>query len=264
MKAKVLLFDIETCPIIAHVWGLWENNVALNQVQEDWHMLSWAAKWLEPGPYAKTDKDVMYEDLRGKKLTNEKALLRSIWKLLDKADVVITQNGKRFDRRKLNAKFLEYGLGKPSSFKHIDTKVLAKTHFDLPSYRLEYMTEKFCKKWKKLKHKKFPGHEMWNAVMADNKTAWNEMEKYNKHDVLSLEELYHVFAPWDNTINWSVYEENAVNICQCGCKKFKANGHDYTKKGKFQRFKCKRCGREMKSSKNLFDTKQKKCLLVPN
>ena len=29
---RVLLFDIETAPILAHVWGLWDNNVALIQV----------------------------------------------------------------------------------------------------------------------------------------------------------------------------------------------------------------------------------------
>jgi hypothetical protein len=28
---KVLIYDIETAPIVAHVWGLWENNVGLNQ-----------------------------------------------------------------------------------------------------------------------------------------------------------------------------------------------------------------------------------------
>lgn len=43
---RVLLFDIETAPIIAHVWSLWENNVSLNQIVSDWHVLSWSAKWL--------------------------------------------------------------------------------------------------------------------------------------------------------------------------------------------------------------------------
>ena len=31
-KPKVLVFDIETAPMLGYVWGLWENNVALNQV----------------------------------------------------------------------------------------------------------------------------------------------------------------------------------------------------------------------------------------
>ncbi len=66
----VLLLDIETAPIIGHVWGLWENNVGLNQIESDWHLLSWSAKYLESkdkktvyGPHRK----VMYKDQRGVK-----------------------------------------------------------------------------------------------------------------------------------------------------------------------------------------------------
>src|SRR5690606_10614258 len=43
---KVLVFDIETSPIIAHVWSLWDQNVGLNQIMTEWHIMSWSAKWL--------------------------------------------------------------------------------------------------------------------------------------------------------------------------------------------------------------------------
>lgn len=59
------------------------------------------------------------------------------------------------------------------------------------------MTDKFCKKYKKLKHKKFPGHELWKECLKGNKEAWNEMRKYNIHDVLATEELYNVLKQWD-------------------------------------------------------------------
>ena len=58
LHPKILVLDIETSPIISHVWGLWDNNVSLNQVQTDWHLLSWAAKWLG-------EKEIMYCDQRG-------------------------------------------------------------------------------------------------------------------------------------------------------------------------------------------------------
>ena len=165
--------------------------------------------------------------------------------------------------RKLQAKFLEYRIKARFTGKHIDTKQLAQRNFNFPSYRLEYMTEKFNKKYKKLKHKEFPGHEMWTEVRRDNIRAWRCMEKYNKYDVLALEELYHHFAPYDNTVNWGLYDDLGINRCSCGSTHFKENGHDYTKKGKFKRYKCIDCGKPFKSTTNLFDKDTKKKLLVP-
>lgn len=250
---KVLIFDIETAPIVGHVWSLWENNVALNQVVSDWHVLSWSAKWLDDPP-----TKVMYDDQRGEKdIQNDKRLLQGIWKLLDEADVVITQNGIRFDRKKLNARFILNGMQKPSSFKHIDTKVIASKNFEFTSNKLEYMTDKLCTKYKKLKHKKFPGHEMWTECLKGNPEAWKEMEIYNKHDVLALEELYHILIPWDNSINFNLYHEEEDHVCKCGSTSFHKNGFYYTSSGKYQKHKCKSCGAEHRDKNNLF-TKEKR------
>lgn len=190
---KILVFDIETAPILAHVWGLFDQNVGLNQIQSDWHVLSWSAKWLGDPP-----SKVMYQDQRNAKdVTNDKKILESIRDLLNEADLVVTQNGVKFDSKKLNARFLFHEIESPSSYRHRDTLRMAKKHFNFTSYKLEYMTDKFCKKYKKLKHKKFPGHELWKECLKGNKEAWNEMEKYNKHDVLATEELYNVLKQWD-------------------------------------------------------------------
>lgn len=251
---RVLVFDVETAPIIAHVWGLWENNVALNQIVSDWHLLSWSAKWLD-------DKKVMYMDQRHKKsIEDDKELLEGIWKLLDLADVVISQNGKKFDVKKLNARFVMHGMQPPSSFKHIDTLQIAKKYFAFTSNKLEYMTEKLCTKYKKLKHKKFPGHELWNECLKGNKEAWKEMELYNKHDVLSLEELYYKLIPWDNSINFNLYTESTDHVCKCGSKNLIKKGYAYTAVSKFQRYKCKECGSESRDRKNLFSKEKRNSL----
>lgn len=192
-EPKILIFDIETAPILAHVWGLFDQNVGLNQIETDWHVLSWSAKWLDD-PASK----VMYQDQRNvKNVTNDKKILESIRNLLDQADLVVTQNGIKFDSKKLNARFLFHEIKSPSSYRHRDTLRMAKKHFNLTSYKLEYMTDKFCKKYKKLKHKKFPGHELWKECLKGNKEAWEEMKKYNCHDVLATEELYLVLKEWD-------------------------------------------------------------------
>jgi hypothetical protein len=245
---RVLIYDIETAPILAHVWGLWENNVALSQIVSDWHVLSWSAKWLDDPP-----NKVMYMDQRNsKRVEDDKDILKGIWDLLNQADIVITQNGKSFDQKKLNARFIMSGFQPPSSYKHIDTKQIASKHFGFSSNKLEYMTDKLCVKYKKSKHKKFPGHEMWVECLAGNIEAWKEMEQYNKYDVLSLEELYRKLIPWENTINFNAYHDELDNVCKCGSTTFVKNGFYYTSAGKYQKHRCKQCGAEHRDKENLF------------
>lgn len=256
-KPSVLLWDIETAPILGYVWGLWENNVALNQIHTDWYVLSWAAKWLgEPA------SSVMYMDQRrAKNIENDKVIMLALWKLLNRADVVITQNGKAFDQKKVNARFVMHGFPPPSPFKHIDTKLLAQKSFAFTSNKLEYMTDKLCVKYKKLKHKRFAGFEMWRECLAGNLDAWKEMEKYNKYDVLSLEELYLKLAPWDSQVNFTLFD-NDVSKCKCGSKRIIRKGYHYSKASKTQRYKCMDCGHWTHGRKNLLTTDQKNSIRI--
>ncbi len=51
---KILLLDIESSPNTAHVWGLWQQNVSINQLMESSYVLCYAAKWLG-------QKDVLFD-----------------------------------------------------------------------------------------------------------------------------------------------------------------------------------------------------------
>ena len=84
-----------------------------------------------------------------------------MWKLLDEADIVIGQNSKAFDIKKLNARFIIHGMQPPSSYRQIDTKILAKKHFNFTSNKLEYLSDKLNVKYKKQTKRKFSGFEMW-------------------------------------------------------------------------------------------------------
>lgn len=252
-KPKILILDIETAPILASVWGIWEQNVSLNMIKSDWHVLSWAAKW-KGDPASKT----MYMDQRNaKNIQDDKNILKGIWKLLDECDILITQNGISFDIKKLNARFVLNGMPPPSSFKHVDTKRIASKKFAFTSNKLEYMTGKLCTKYKKLKHNKYPGFELWSECLKGNLDAWKEMEKYNKYDILSLEELYEKLQPWDNAINYNLFTANETSICSCGNNTHKRNGFAFTGTGKFQRYVCNKCGTETRSKVNLFSKEKR-------
>lgn len=242
--------------MLGYVWGLWENNVALNQVHSDWHLLSWSAKWLGDSP-----SQIMYMDQRSaKNIEDDSAILKGIWKLLDEADIVITQNGKAFDHKKLNARFVMNGMKPPSSYRHIDTLLIAKKYFAFTSNKLEYMSNKLCTKYRKLKTKTFQGFELWKECLGGNLKAWKEMEKYNKYDVLSLEELYTKLIPWDNTINFNTYSEGLTNKCKCGADDFVRNGFYYTNTAKYQRYLCNACGSEIRDNENLLTKDKRKSL----
>jgi uncharacterized protein YprB with RNaseH-like and TPR domain len=241
---KILFLDIETAPLLGHVWGLWDNNVAINQIERDWHVLSWAAKW-------SNKKKVMQKDQsKAFFIEDDSHILKPLWKLLDQADIVVTQNGKKFDIPKLNARFITHKMNPPSSFKQIDTYQLAKKHFGFSSHKLEYMTNTLCTKYKKLTQRKFSGFDLWRGCLEGNKSAWKEMAKYNKYDVLSLEELYTKLIPWDTSVNFSVYHEDKLPVCSCGSKSFNKNGYFYSSTGRYQRYSCKKCGAEYRSRKN--------------
>lgn len=256
---KILLLDIETAPVLGYVWGLWENNLGLNQVKSDWFILSWSAKWLNSPP-----EEVMYADQRkAKVLEDDTAILKQIWDLLNECDVVITQNGRNFDQKKLNARFIIQGFKPTSSYKHIDTFIIAKKHFGFTSNKLEYMSDKLCKKYKKLKHEKFSGFEMWSECLKGNQAAWKEMEKYNKYDVLSLEELYKKLIPWsDDAVGFDAYRDDTKNVCRCGNSDWVKNGYFYTSTSKFQRYKCKGCSYETRGRTNLLSKEKKASLRV--
>lgn len=252
----MLLYDIETAPILGYVWGLWENNLGLNQIKHDWHILAWAAKWLDD-PASK----IIYMDQRkAKNIEDDKELLMGIWKLLDEADIVITQNGKMFDEKKLNARFILQGFKPPSSYRHVDTKQIASRKFGFTSNKLEYLSDKLNKKYKKLKHHDYAGFELWKACLAGDLKAWREMEKYNKYDVLSLEEVYRKLQPWDNSINYDLYNDEVSFTCSCGSTEFKLNGYKYLASGKYHRYACKKCGAETRGKENLFSKDKRKSI----
>jgi DNA polymerase III epsilon subunit-like protein len=244
---KILLYDIETAPILANVWKIWDENVGLNQIIKDWHLLSWSAKWLG-------EKEIFYADQRkAKKIEDDKELLQELWELIDAADIVITHNGKKFDQKKIQTRFVMHGMQPPSSVRHIDTLLIAKRHFSFTSNKLEFLAAQLCGS-KKSTHKKFPGFELWRECIAGNLAAWKEMEEYNKKDVVVLEELYRKLAPWDTTNLW-VYQDEA--ICKCGSSEQKKNGWFYTATAKYQRFKCLSCGYETRSNKSVKTSAQR-------
>lgn len=249
---KILFIDIELKPILAQVWALWDQNVGLNQIQEDWSILSYCAKW-------KGSDDIIYEDLEGSDdFEDDSKLLDSLWKLLNEADIVVGQNSKRFDIKKINSRLVLNGYPKPSTFRQIDTLLIAKAQFGFTSNKLQYMTDKLCTKYKKLDHGKFAGHLLWSECMKGNPEAWAEMRDYNINDVLSLEELYDILSSWDSTLpNFDVYVDEILDMSV-----WEEDGFHYSNIGKYKRYRNKITGQQKRSRVNLLPKEKRDSMLA--
>lgn len=236
---SILTIDIETAPIEAYVWGLWDQNVGLEQIKCEWSILAYCARWYG-------SKELIYRDTGGRganKTRDDKVLMRDLWDLLDKADIVVAQNGAKFDVKKINSRLIEHGFGPYSPIRVVDTLLAAKRYFGFTSNKLAW-TSRHLTNVPKHDHRKFPGFELWVECLKDNPAGWAEMKKYNIRDVVACEKLYTKLLPWiGNHPNLAAYAEGHDSACpKCNSKKLQARGYSMTQAGKYPRFQCMGCG----------------------
>lgn len=248
---RILLLDIETAPNIVHVWGLWKQNVALNQIIASGYVMCWAAKWYK-------DSEIHFDSVARSK---PRKMIERIYRLISQADVVVHYNGKSFDMPTLNKEFLGLGMTPPPPYKQIDLCLTAKREFLFPSNKLEYLA-RYLKIGEKVKHE---GHELWVACMAGEPDAWVRMEKYNKGDVILLESLYEKMRPWVRQHpNSGVYvDADAMECPACGSSSLQRRGWARTQVNKYVRFVCNACGSWSRGAYGDFDKKQRGAIARP-
>lgn len=252
---RILVLDIETAPLKMYAWSLWDEKMGVNQIDTEWSILAICAKWLD-------ESKPFYQDCRGEP-RDDAELLVVVHHLLDEADIVVTQNGKSFDIKKINARLIEAGFGPYSPIRQIDTKEVAKRHFGFTSNRLEWLG-KHVAGTKKSEHKKFPGFELWAECLNDNLAAWKEMEKYNKQDVLATEALYLKMRPWiEGHPNLATYGNVTAHLCpKCGSHDLQSRGVATTQTGRYSRYRCNSCGGWSRAGRTELDKEVKRELLT--
>ena len=235
---RILALDIETAPNKVYTWGLWRQNIAINQIEKSGYTLCWAAKWLNDPKmkFASLHKD------------GKEKMLMEIYQLINEADVVIHFNGVKFDMPILQQEFMLMGWSPPSPVLQIDLYQVVKKQFRFVSNKLEYVA-KHLGLGGKVKHR---GMELWLECMAGDDTAWKEMEKYNRRDVVLLEKLYRRLLPWiPNHPNHGLFVDSEVKVCSnCGSDDLQKRGFYYTSTMRYQRYRCNSCGSWKKDRHN--------------
>jgi DNA polymerase elongation subunit (family B) len=232
---KLLMLDIETSPMTAHVWALKDQYIQPERIIDSSYVMCWAAKW-----HGK--KEVMFDSVY--QTSKPKVMLQRIHDLISEADAVVHYNGSRFDMPILNKEFLLHHLAPPAPYKQIDLLRVVRKEFRFPSNKLDYVAQRLDL-GKKTSHE---GYQLWVKCMNKDPAAWKVMEKYNKQDVVLLEKVYDRLLPWIKSHpNHNLY--GGQGCPNCGSHRLQKRGFSYTTTGTFQRFQCTSCGSWSKSSK---------------
>lgn len=239
VSARILLFDIETAPMEVYVWQLRGNDyISPDNIVKDYSVICWSAKWLFDGEVF--GQSVTPAEVRERK---DESILKKMWGLLDEADVVIVQNGKKFDIPKLNTRFALAGFPEPMYYQVIDTKEVMKKKFGFSSNKMDYVN-----KFLGIDAKTEMVWQDWlNCLDEDDsvsKAAIQKMLNYNKDDVVIMEELYLRLRPWIPAhANLGIYADTDKDCCpNCQSTELKWEGQYSTPLGLYEAFRCCSCG----------------------
>lgn len=241
---KILLLDIETLPIEAKVWGVWNQNIQPSQIKKDWSIVCWSAKWLFDdhafGVHVTPEEAVSRK---------ENSILEPIWDAMDQAHIVITHNGNDFDIKKLNTKFLLAGMPKPGYSKSIDTLEIARKNFAFTYNKMGWINELLG-----IGTKMETSFKWWDEASEGNVKYLDMMLDYNKQDVDILEELYLKLRPWmASHPNMGVFSGTDFPVCPtCGGHDLHWNKLYSTPLGLYKSFRCQDCGSIGRSTKKQY------------
>ena len=238
-SARILLVDIETLPGEAYFFDPRVEYISPNKVIKDWSISCWAAKWLFDDEIM--GERVSYEEAFAR---TDRSILGGIWKLMNEADIVVWQNGERFDSKKLNSKFIENKFPPPTKFLSVDTLKTAKEVFGFTYNRLDELGQKLG-----IGKKIDMTFVDWKNCLTNNQPADDALEymlTYCKRDISPLlEDVYLAMLPYIKSHpNLNLYTNHDKDVCpKCESTDLKWNEKFYaTSQGLWDSFRCGACG----------------------
>lgn len=140
VKAKVLIYDIETSPLWARIWRLGDQTVRHGQlvpVGDSYGIISIAYAWNDGSPIKVLSWDMETGSTGG--------LIEEFDKIIRQADVSIGKNSERFDVKHINTQRLINNLPPLPEWINCtdDMERQMRRFFIFPSYSLDYFSKVF-------------------------------------------------------------------------------------------------------------------------
>lgn len=211
-QPRILFIDFEISQIISGHYDLFQINVNKDDIFHDWFALSFAWKW-------RGEEEVMAVSMLDdmKRFKNNRFDIRDLYfddyhiiktahEVMMAADVIIFQNGIKFDLKKFNTRARFHGLPTIGKKILLDTYLIAKKNFAITSNSLDYMCT-FFKVPNKMKNK--PG--LFKRAMLCDPDAIKELVLYNKYDVWPcLECVFNKLLPYVDNLNMNLFSIDTV------------------------------------------------------
>lgn len=230
---RILTLDVETSPNLAYVWGMRNQFIAINQLEQSSEMLCWAAKW--------RGEDAVH--CASSFHNGKSVMLQSLHAMMEEADIIVTFNGERFDLPVINQEFLFAGIKPPKPYMSVDLYRTVSRRFRTPSNKLDYWLKRLGLEGKT----DTGGFELWKQCMLGVPEAWDHMQKYNADDVIRAEEMMEKILPWipNFPVETVKAEDGSVAVkCSCGSCHIQRRGYKRTASGlHYRQYACMDCGR---------------------
>lgn len=249
-NVKILIFDIETAPILAYVWRCFKEYISPSQVLTESKVICWSAKWLgeDKVMFDSIQSDMGDGSLKAWVEQDDSRVCATLYDLFNEADIVVAHNGRAFDSATLNARWLKMGFPPPQPYRIFDTLTCVKKVFRFPSNKLEAIA-RYLGVGRKLDHE---GFNLWVKCMGGDRKAWKTMEEYCVMDTLLLEDVYLKIRAWaPQHPNVGLIAGGAVKRCvACGSTAVhEIHKPTHTNMSKFPSWRCESCGKVQRGRK---------------
>lgn len=230
--ARVLLWDIETAPMIVATFDLRPEFIPHENILHDWYMICSGWKWLD-------EDTVTVQAVSAKDHRDDGPIVRKLYRVLLEADVLVHQNGDRFDLPKFNVRAQAHGLKPLPPIPTVDTLKVARKHFAFSSNRLDALGRALGVGTKVETPK-----GLWLDCLNGDRAAILKMVEYNRGDVLLLEAVYLKLRPYArNHPNLALVGEDWPACPVCGSANVIKTRRTYrTRVNRYQLWECKDCG----------------------
>jgi hypothetical protein len=238
-KPNVLVIDIETSPHLAWTFSTWDTNISPDMIVEPSRVLCFAASWY---PAKRVDVYCEWDD------DGHRGMVRELWDLLDRADIVVGYNSDGFDLKHINREFILAGLTPPSPYQTIDLIKTVRQRFKFPSNRLGQIGQSLDIGAKL----DTGGWKLWQAVLDGDEKARKKFARYCKGDVALTSDLLATLANsgWIKGLPHAGLWSGDMAACYaCGSTDLDLYGIAYSKTQRYVRLVCS-CGAYNKVLKN--------------
>lgn len=244
-KLNILYFDLESSLMGTLTFGLWNQNISGNRITKHSHLLSnsWAFNDELPQGVRLTPEDVAEG--------NDLLVVVDTIRAIEKADLIISFNGKKFDVPLLKTRALLHGLPPIKFPPHLDLMQEAKRNFRFPSNSMQnislYLGE----------HGKLAtsGRNLWercynHSNYDDCNEALAQMLEYGLRDIDATRDLHKRLQGWFKSpvnvglitkeINGVNTKDNHTLLCpHCASKDIdKIGSKAYTGVSSFDIYRC--------------------------